>query len=452
MKSYTLAERRDMILNGNPVKSILTLSFPTIIMSIITAFIPLTDGLFLNNFASPEIASAVGYSQPYINILIGFSLGLGAAAMSIIGQANGQGDIQKVKYVSLQIFLTAFVFALIMVPLALVVAIIAKSFAIEQISGYVWLYISMNSIYLPMLFMASIFNSIKNATGQPEATLIRVLILLFLKIIFNSIFLTWLKLDIVGASLATIISYLLLSIWMYYDLFLKKSELKFEVRGFSFDTFLIKQLFTIAVPSMISYALVNLGFVLINIEVNNYGVNVLVAQSIASNVNSLCFTLPAAIGTTITVMVSMNVSVNNIKKAKQSLYIGCVISLIISTAIIILIWPNIDFIVRLFQHENIDIINVATGALKIYTLSILGYGIFMVVQGAFIGLGSTKPPLFFGLFRMWLVRYIFIIFTKHILLEYSVFWGNLVSNYITAILFFAYIMSVKWQAHAYGKR
>ncbi len=445
MKSLSLAERRDMILNGSPIKTIFRLSLPTIIMSIITAFIPLTDGLFLNNFASPEIASAVGYSQPYINVLTGFSLGLGAAAMSIIGQANGQGDIKKVRDTSLQIFLTALVFALIMVPLALIVAFIAKLFALSQISNSVWLYISMNSIYLPMLFMASIFNSIKNATGQPEATLTRVVILLILKITFNSIFLSWLRLDVVGASLATIISYTLLSIWMYYDLFKKKSELRFDIKGFRFDFILIKRLFIIAIPSMISYALVNLGFILINIEVNSYGVNVLVAQSIASNVNSLCFTLPAAIGTTVTVMVSMNISVNNVRKAKQSLFIGCITSLIISAAIILAIWPNIDFIVRLFQHENMDIINTAVGALKIYTLSILGYGIFMVVQGAFIGLGRTKPPLFFGLFRMWLIRYIFILFTRHILLEYSVFWGNLVSNYVAAILFFAYIMMIRWE-------
>lgn len=445
MRSISIAERRDMILNGNTVKAILKLSFPTIIMSIITSFIPFTDGLFLNNFSSPEVSSAVAYSQSYINVLVSFSLGLSAAAMSMIGQANGQGDLKKVKYVSLQIFITALIFALTMMPLTVVVAFIAKSFAIESISSNVLLYISMNAIYLPLLFMASIFNSIKNATGQPEATLIRVIILLALKIIFNFLFLAVLKLDIIGASSATILSYFLLSLWMYYDLFLKKSDLKFSLAGFKFDKLLIKRLFIISIPSMLSYALVNFGYVLINLEVNKYGVNVLVAQGISSNVNSLCFTLPTAIGTTITVMVSMNISVNKIKRAKTSFYIGCIISFVISSIIILLVWPNIDFIVRLFQNENNNIISIASSALKIYTLSIIGYGIFMVVQGAFIGLGKTKPPLFFGLFRMWLIRYIFILFTKSYLLEYSVFWGNLVSNYVAALLFFAYIISIKWE-------
>lgn len=36
----------------------------------------------------------------------------------------------------------------------------------------------------------------------------------------------------------------------------------------------------------------------------------------------------------------------------------------------------------------------------------------MVVQGAFIGLGNTKISLYFGIIRMWLLRYIFIIITK----------------------------------------
>lgn len=439
-----------MILNGNIFSSILILSFPTIVMSIVMSFIPITDGLFINNSVSTEIAGAVGFSQPFINILTSFSLGLGAAAMSIIGHANGTGNIQEVKNKSMQILITSIIFALTMLPATLIMALIAKSLVAPEISNYVWLYISLNSLYLPFLFMSSIYNAIKNSTGQPEAPLMRVIILLILKVIFNTIFLKILKWGLIGASVSTIISYIILAVWMYYDLFIKDSELKLTFKGFRFDKFFIKKLFILAIPSMISYSFVNLGYVLINLEVNAYGVRTLNAQAIASNINSLCFTLPAAIGTTITVMVSMNIAIGNIKKAKNSLYIGCLISTIISLILIIAIWPNTEFLVSLFRNEP-DIVELATHALKIYNLSIIGYGIFMVVQGAFIGLGNTKLPLYFGIIRMWLIRYLFIIFTKNTLLIDSVFYGNLISNYISAVLFFICIIFATWDVRKIKK-
>ena len=48
-------------------------------------------------------------------------------------------------------------------------------------------------------------------------------------------------------------------------------------------------------------------------------------------------------------------------------------------------------------------------ALHIYTYSVIDFGICMVQQGAFIGLGKTWLTLFISLPRVWLLRYIFIL-------------------------------------------
>ena len=54
-----------------------------------------------------------------------------------------------------------------------------------EISHNVMLYISLYAFVLPFSFLESIYNAIKNATGKPEATFFRMLIMLMLKIIFN---------------------------------------------------------------------------------------------------------------------------------------------------------------------------------------------------------------------------------------------------------------------------
>lgn len=443
--STNIEKRREMILNGNILNTLLFLSFPTLLMGMVQSLIPLSDGLFLNRTSGYLVAAAVGFGQPIINIINALSQGLGVASMAIVGQINGTGDLEEVKKVSTQIMVFSFIIGLVVAPTSIIFASVVSKSISPEIAYDVFLYLSLYAIVIPMLFMAAIFNAIKNATGQPEAILIRMIILLLLKIIFNSIFLAVLHWGVIGAVMASLCSYIVIAIWMYYDLFIKESMTKLDLRGFSFDFKLLKRLLKLALPTMLTYSLINFGFFLINMEVERYGAYVLTAQTIASNINAMCFNLPSSIGTTVTTMVSMNIGARKPRNAKKSFVYGCRVSVIISLIIIVLFLPSSNYLVRLFQ-DNETIVNLADHSLKIYTFSIIGFGIYMVSQGAFIGLGRTRLPLFMGILRVWFIRYIFILITKKWLGVDSVFWGNLVSNYIAGFLFYYIVTKTPWKS------
>lgn len=443
--STNVEKRREMILNGNILNTLLFLSFPTLLMGMVQSLIPLSDGLFLNRTSGYLVAAAVGFGQPIINIINALSQGLGVASMAIVGQINGTGDLEEVKKVSTQIMVFSFIIGLVVAPTSIIFASVVSKSISPEIAYDVFLYLSLYAIVIPMLFMAAIFNAIKNATGQPEATLIRMIILLLLKIIFNSIFLAVLHWGVIGAVMASLCSYIVIAIWMYYDLFIKESMTKLDLRGFSFDFKLLKRLLKLALPTMLTYSLINFGFFLINMEVERYGAYVLTAQTIASNINAMCFNLPSSIGTTVTTMVSMNIGARKPRNAKKSFVYGCRVSVIISLIIIVLFLPSSNYLVRLFQ-DNETIVNLADHSLKIYTFSIIGFGIYMVSQGAFIGLGRTRLLLFMGILRVWFIRYIFILITKRWLGVDSVFWGNLVSNYIAGFLFYYIVTKTPWKS------
>lgn len=443
--STNIEKRREMILNGNILNTLLFLSFPTLLMGMVQSLIPLSDGLFLNRTSGYLVAAAVGFGQPIINIINALSQGLGVASMAIVGQINGTGDLEEVKKVSTQIMVFSFIIGLVVAPTSIIFASVVSKSISPEIAYDVFLYLSLYAIVIPMLFMAAIFNAMKNATGQPEATLIRMIILLLLKIIFNSIFLAVLHWGVIGAVMASLCSYIVIAIWMYYDLFIKESMTKLDLRGFSFDFKLLKRLLKLALPTMLTYSLINFGFFLINMEVERYGAYVLTAQTIASNINAMCFNLPSSIGTTVTTMVSMNIGARKPRNAKKSFIYGCRVSVIISLIIIVLFLPSSNYLVRLFQ-DNETIVNLADHSLKIYTFSIIGFGIYMVSQGAFIGLGRTRLPLSMGILRVWFIRYIFILITKRWLGVDSVFWGNLVSNYIAGFLFYYIVTKTPWKS------
>ena len=443
-KAQSNEERRQLILNGRVINTLLFLSIPTLLVGIIQALIPLSDSLFLNRLTSVEIASSVTFSQPVLNIMIAFSQGLGVATLVMLGKLYGKGRMLAVKETMLQIFVFSFFIGLLLIPICMFTALLISNNTTSEIRNNVYIYISLYSLVMPFVFLAAIYNSSKNAIGRPEVTFVRIFLLLTLKIIFNSIFLYVLKMGIVGAVMASLFSYIVVTIWMFYDLFLKSGDIKLNLRSYTIKLPIIKRLLKIGFPSMLNYAFLYLGFFLINKEMEKFGAVALNAQGIASNINAICFILPSSIGTTVSSMISINMGIGNVKKSKDVFKVGWITGVTISILTIALILPISLPLVLTFTKVQ-KVIEIADKALHIYTYSVIGFSIFMIAQGVFIALGRTKVPLVMSILRIWLLRYIFILLTQKYLGLYSIFWGNLFSNTLAGIIFFILVKAIDWK-------
>lgn len=437
------AKRRELILNGPITSTILLLSVPTLMMGLVQSIMPVMDGLFINNILGTMAASSITYCGPIINMMVALAQGLSVAGMAMIGQMNGKGNFGEAKRVSTQVVIFAFALGCIIAPILFLVAFPVSWKVDAQISHNVFVYLALNSLVLPFSFLESIYNAIKNAAGKPEATFIRMVLMLVLKIIFNALFIALFHWGIVGAVMASLMSNLLICIWMYYELFIKAGEDKLILKGFKFDFKILRKLIQIGIPSMISSLMLNLGFLLINNEIEKYGPIVLNGQGIAGSITSVCFILPSSFGSSVTTMVSMNVGAGQGNKARSCTIVGCIISAITAIILIAIVIPLSSHLTVLFTHEK-EVLDIANKSLHIYTYSVVGFGLCMVEQGAFIGLGRTRIPLVLSILRIWLLRYVFILFTDRYLGFYSVFWGNLFSNYAAAVITTILIMKVKW--------
>jgi len=436
-------QRRDLILNGPILRTILFLSVPTLMLGAVQALMPLMDGLFINNLAGTLVASAVTFSVPVVQMMTAFAQGLSVAAMAIIGQLNGRGNFADAKRTAAQIVVAGTICGWLSAPLLLAAGFLISRSVHPQISHEVFLYLSLYALVLPFSFMESIYNGIKNANGSPESPFIRMVLMLVLKVCFNFVFLFWLRLGIVGCVLSSLLSNVVITVWMFQELFVKDGPDRLELKGFRFDPSIVKQLAQTGFPAMLNSFLLNLGFYLINNETQKYGPIVLNGQGIANNITSLCFNLPSAFSSAVTMTVSMNVGAGLPAKAKRSCLFGCLLSALTGAAVIALILPLSPYLTVLFTRET-DVLEIATRALHIYIYSVIGFGVCMNIQGAFIGLGRTKVPLALGILRIWFLRYLFILATERVLGYYAVFWGNLFSNYAAALIAVVLILRVRW--------
>ncbi len=436
-------QRRDRIINGSISSTILFLSLPSLMMGIVQSAIPVIDGLFINNVSGTIAASAITYCTPIINMIVGLAQGLSVAGMAVIGQANGRGNLQEGRRISTQMVVFSAVLGIVLAPILYGIAFPISANVDSAISSNVFLYLALNTLVIPFSFLESIYNAIKNASGKPEATFVRMLIMLILKVIFNLLFIAVFHWGIVGSAMSSLAANALITIWMYVELFVKDSSDKLILKGFRFDRQIIGELLRVGMPSMISSLMLNMGFYLINNEVQKFGAIVLNGQGIANNISLICFIVPSSFGSSVTTMVSMNIGADKGERARQACWSACLISAITAVVLIAIVVPLGPYITILFTRDR-AVLDIANRALSIYTYSVVGFGICMVQQGAFIGLGRTRITLVISLLRVWLLRYVFILLTEHSLGFYSVFWGNLFSNCACALITTVLILKVKW--------
>ncbi len=437
------SQRRDLILGGSISKTLLLLSLPTLLMGVVQCAIPLIDSLFINNIAGNAAASAVTYCTPIIGMVVGLAAGLGSAGMAVIGQANGKGRLTEGRRISTQLILFAAFLGTALAPVLFLLAYPISAHVSKDISQGVFTYLALNALVVPFSFMESIYNAIKNASGHPEATFIRMVILLLVKVLFNVLFIAVLRWGVVGAAMASLASNALVTVWMYFELFVGKGPEKLSIKGYRPDKAIILTLVRIGLPAMLSNLMIYIGFYLINNEVEKYGTVVLTGQGIANSISNVCFTLPAAFGAAVTTMVSMNVGAEQSDRARRACWVGCLLSGLTAAALVAIIVPLSSHLTVLFTRDT-DVLYIANRSLHIYTYSVVGFGVCMTQIGAFIGLGRTYVSLIMGVLRIWLLRYLFILATQHALGVYAVFWGNLFSNYLSAVITTVLILRVQW--------
>ena len=221
----------------------------------VQSLMPLMDGLFINNVAGTLVASSVTYSEPVINMMTSFAQGLSVAAMAILGQLNGRGNFEESKRTATQIVVAGSILGLLSAPLLLLAGFVISRKVNPQIAHNVFLYTSLYSLVLPFSFMESIYNGIKNANGKPEAPFVRMVIMLVLKILFNIVFIYWLRMGIVGCVLSSLVANVLITFWMFYELFVKDSPDRLELRRFHFNVPIVKELGKIGFPAMLKLLL-----------------------------------------------------------------------------------------------------------------------------------------------------------------------------------------------------
>ncbi len=452
-------DRLKMITEGEIKSTFMLMALPGIITLIIQSISPIIDGLLIFNFDSSTSGAAISYVTSLQNIVILGISGMASAGSAVVGKFNGMGNFNKAKSVAGQLlFLTVSIGTLFIPIISFICFLVTFNNGNVELTEKILAYNSIVIFSLPFICLQSAYNGIQNVFGHPEKALIRILLFVPIKITFSFIFLVVLNLGIYGAAFSNIFTYMTVSIFIIYDLFVKESRERFILSDFKLFKGDILDIYRKAWPAVIQNSTKSLSFFLIRVELSKYSsdptlVNALSVNSIAGDINQVYMCLISCYDAAVVSFVSVNIGAKNIDRAKKAAYLPLKISLATSTILTFVSFVIAPFIVS-FYTKDFALAEAAIKASRIYSVGLISYSLMFVEMPTFTGLGLTKISLIIQVTRIWVIRILVMYLLYWIFPEigfYAVFWSLTIANLCGGIMSHVFFVKIKWKSFIYNK-
>ena len=381
-------------------KLFIKFSIPAILSLTIAGVQTMVDGIFLGNFVGTNAMASVNIAAPFMQLMIGMNLIIGIGGASYIGRSLGEGQVKRAQ----DIFKSACLF---MIGLSIVILVLGFTFS-HQLASFLGAndvlladsstYIKILALFAPFIGLSFILGVFVRCIGKPNVYLISSVASLFANIILNYVLIKQLKLGIVGAPIATGLSFTTSFLIAAIPFIKKTAVLNFFTGKFNWK--LTGQLLyngssegVSSLAAAISTFVFNMAYMRIAGEV---GVSAFTAIGYISLFASL---IVCGVSAGIGPVISYNYGAQLHDRVKQMMKISCKMAMIMGTALVVLIFLFGKYLIMMFVSDNQAVLDLALYGSKIYAFTFFFNGLNILFSGYFTSIGDALSSIIVAVCR-----------------------------------------------------
>lgn len=388
---------------GSIRKAVFLLAIPMILELSLESVFAVVDMFFVSKLGENAIAT-VGLTESVITIVYSVAIGLSTAATAIVARRTGEKDYYSGAHAGAQAIMLSTIITIILSVIGWyfaedILRLMGASEAVVQ-DGAIFTKIMLGgSMAIMLLFLINgIFRGAGNAAMAMKSLWIASIINIILCPIFINI---W---GLKGAAIATVIGRSSGVLYQCYYLFKGSNQLRLQVRHFTFDLGVIKNIVQVAWPATMQFIIASGSWiVLAKLVAETGGTSASAGYQVAIR-NVVFFILPAwGLSNAAATLVGQNLGANQIERAKKSVMLTAKYNVIfmIGVTLLFIFFPK--QIIGIFTQEP-EIVDYAVTSLQIIGTGYIFYGIGMVMTQALNGAGDTKTPTIINFVCFWLIQ------------------------------------------------
>lgn len=367
------------------------------VMSIYT----IADTFFVGRWVGSLGIAGISIVMPlgFLVGAIGMAIGVGGA--SIISRALGAQEEGKAQntfgnQILLTVLLSIFITLLLYVYREPVLIFFGAKGAILP---YAMDYFTIQLLGIPLLTWAMMANNVIRAVGKSKMAMYTLIIPAVINVILDPIFINGFDMGIKGASLATVIGYLLSAGYTVYFFLSKHNEIKITFHHIKFDVGISKEILSIGGVSLVRQAGISALMIVLNqtlfdlggeLAVTSYGlINRIMLFMIFPLLGIVQGFLPIA---------GYNYGAKNRERLIEVIKTAIISGFLILLVIGVIVYFFAHYVIALFTTEQ-ELIKASSFAIQIMFLGLPLVVIQMIGSAYFQALGKPLPALLIALLK-----------------------------------------------------
>ena len=409
------------MLSGSIFKGLLTIALPIMVMNVLQSMFNIIDMTVLKSAGDETAVGAVGTCGTLISLITGLLIGTSAGANVVCARHIGRGDKESVE----RTVGTSIWFSILGGLFISIVGVVFAELFLrlvncpDKLLADAVTYFRIYFVGVPISMVYNFCASLLRSSGDSKRPMIFLTIGGVLKVIFNFIFVNFFSLGVTGVAIATIISWGASMLLGLHALVKGSGLVKLSRERIRLYKKELIDVLRIGVPAGLQQALYSIANVIITATVNTYGPDATTGVSIANTYDGILYQISVAPSLAVMPFVSQNVGAGNIKRAKEAVWKGLLITTLLGGSIGAL---SAGFSAQLASIMSSDPVVIAFAQQKMIIISSMYFicGINEIMGAALKGMGKPLVPAVCTLIFMCAIRFVWVYLVFPIWKEYGV--------------------------------
>lgn len=430
-------------------KKLLRFTFPSIVMMIFTSVYMVVDGFFISNFVGKVPFAAINFIIPVLIILASVGMMFGSGGSALVSKTLGEGDEEKARRLFSLVVYTTIIFGIIISIVAFLVIepIVYLIGARGELFKNCVSYGKIILFAVPFYMILFEFQSFFVTAGKPNIGLITTVICGVTNIVLDILFMGVFSWGISGAAIATTISQVIGAVISvsYFCLpnntVLRLTKTKMDVKA------LLKSCSNGSSEFMNNISISIVGM-LYNFQLMKYaGENGVAVYGVLMYVNTIFLSVFIGYSSGIAPVIGYNYGAKNHSELKRLL----MKSFVIISIFAVIMFGMAEFfggrLASIFVGYDSELLNMATKAFKIYSISFLFSGIAIYGSAFFTALNDGLTSALISFLRSLVFQVVAVIVLPMIFGIKGIWFSVVAAEIIAVIMTVSFIIGKRKKYH-----
>ncbi len=384
--------KRNSMLEGSPIKSIVLFALPIMASSMLQYNYNLVDNIIVGRYVSEEALAAVGSVGPINSFIIGAALGLTTGFTIPVAHAFGERNKEKLsKFAGSSMVLAFLIGCIIMITSHIISPILLRLVGTpEEIIGLSSAYVNVLYYGVPIQMLSNNFTAISRSVGESKKPLYFFCVSVIVNFVLDLLFVKTFGWGVEGAAVATLISHATACTLNGIYVLRFNKEVNITKKDLRLDLKTAWRQIRLGIPVSIQFTVTSIGSMCLQSVVNSFGTNVIAGFTAAGRVEGLTNIPMSGLGVATQTFVGQNYGAKNYDRIIKSVKKIFLMDLLVSVAMSITLYTIGEPVVSLFSSNMSPEIMTAA---KRYILAIAQcyslVAILFVMRNTLQGLGFT---------------------------------------------------------------